>query len=402
VAGTGLLGFAYGRAASMDMLLAACVSASIALFGLRLLGIAGRLAVTAGWACAGLATLAKGPLGLLLPVLVVGAYVAMTREARRVRELVHPAGLAAFVAVAAPWYLAVLAAQGRLFVDVFFLNHNLQRFTSTVHNHPGPFWYYVPVLLAGMFVWSGLLLPALFTTQPRRERGHLFLLTWLLVPLVFFSAAGSKLPGYVLPCLPPLAILCGRTLVGLASGDPGVRPWSRPAALVGLALGALVFTSPFVLRSQGDVFWPRAVPSACWALVVTFAVSRRLEAAPASTLALWRVGAVGLPLLVALGAPEILAARESGRALFEPARGRDVLAWQAWRTAWMAGYFYNDARVREVAGFPEIATELATGPQLVLCGPGERIRLEQNSALETKLLAEGPRRNVLLEVRRRE
>ena len=80
VAGTCLLTFAYGRAAAMDMLLAATVSAAIGLFGLRLLGIAGPMAVIAAGACAGLALLAKGPLGALLPSLVALAYLAAARD----------------------------------------------------------------------------------------------------------------------------------------------------------------------------------------------------------------------------------------------------------------------------------------------------------------------------------
>ena len=334
---------------------------------------------------------------------MVGGFLALTRDGRAARELLRPWGPIAFVVVAGPWYAAVLAAQGWHFVEVFLLNHNLQRFTSTIHNHPGPFWYYLPVLLAGVFPWSGLLLPALLTATPRRERADLFLLVWLVLPLVFFSAAGSKLPGYILPCLPPLAILAARSLRRLAtdSDDGRTRAWSRPVALIGLVLGALIFTAPFVLRSQGEPAWASALPTGAWALLIAFLVSRRIQAAPAATLALLRVGALGLPLLLSLAAPEVLAARESGRDLFTPARGREVLAWNAWRTAWMAGYFYNDGRVREVGGFPEIARRLAEGPTLVLCGPGERARLAQDSSLEVLVLAEGPRRNVLLELTRR-
>ena len=92
VAGTSLLPFAYARAASMDMLLAATVTVAIGLLALRLLGIAGRLAIVAAAAAAGLATLAKGPLGLLLPILVVGGYVVATREWRRASRAPRPAG----------------------------------------------------------------------------------------------------------------------------------------------------------------------------------------------------------------------------------------------------------------------------------------------------------------------
>jgi 4-amino-4-deoxy-L-arabinose transferase-like glycosyltransferase len=146
VAGTSILMFAYGRAASMDMLLAATVTAAIGLGGLRLLGMAGPRALPVATAFAGLATLAKGPLGLLLPLLVLGGLILATRQWRLVREFVSPLAIGAFVVVAAPWYVAILVDQGRQFIDVFVLNHNLQRLTSTIHHHPGPFWYYLPIL----------------------------------------------------------------------------------------------------------------------------------------------------------------------------------------------------------------------------------------------------------------
>ena len=81
--------------------------------------------------------------------------------------------------------------------------------------------------------------------------------------------------------------------------------------------------------------------------------------------------------------------------------GREVLAWGAWRTAWMAGYFYNDGKVREVADAGEVFSAVDEGPTLVLAGPSERRRLEAMSTLETRVLAHGPRENVLIRVARR-
>ena len=84
------------------------------------------------------------------------------------------------------------------------------------------------------------------------------------------------------------------------------------------------------------------------------------------------------------------------------AGGREVLAWGAWRTAWMSGYFYNDGRVHEVSGFPEVVTRLQQGgPVLVLCGPGERRRLGEMSGLSMRVLAEGPKQNALVRLERR-
>jgi 4-amino-4-deoxy-L-arabinose transferase-like glycosyltransferase len=403
VAGTSLLPFAYGRAASMDMLLAATVTVAIGLAALRVLGVAGRLAIVAAAAAAGLATLAKGPLGLLLPILVLAGYLAVTREWRWLREVLSPASIAAFAIVAAPWYVAISLDQGRRFLDVFILNHNVARLTSTIHNHPGPFWYYLPVLLAGLFPWSGLAVPALFRVAPRASRRDLFLLLWLALPLVFFSLAGSKLPGYVLPCVPPLAILMGRAADRLITEDPTPERAlsSRVVALVGLALGALLAASPAALFRIQEPMWRSAVPLGVWAVVVAFLFSRRVGPDPAGAFGLLRIGGAGLLLLVVIAAPPILDRRESGRKLFIPAMGRDVLAWGAWRTAWMAGYFYNDGKVREVEQASEIIAAIEQGPTLVLAGPSERRRLEAMGSLEVHTLTRGPKDNALLRVERR-
>jgi 4-amino-4-deoxy-L-arabinose transferase-like glycosyltransferase len=402
VAGTSLLPFAYGRAAAMDMLLAAAVTVAIGLAALRVLGVAGRLAVVAAAAAAGLATLAKGPIGLLLPALVLGAYLLATREWRWLRELLCPASLAAFAVVAAPWYVAILRDQGRHFLEVFILNHNLQRFTSTIHNHPGPVWYYVPVLLAGLFPWSGLAVPALARVAPRASRTDLLMLVWLALPLVFFSLAGSKLPGYILPCVPPLAILMGRAADRLITEGPTPERalWTRVVALVGLALGALLAASPAALYRAQEPLWRSAIPLGVWAVVVAFLFSRRVGPDPAGAFRLLRIGGAGLLLLIVFAAPPILDRRESGRKLFVPAMGREVLAWGAWRTAWMAGYFYNDGKVREVESASEILAAIDQGPTLVLAGPSERRRLEAMGGFEVHTLAEGPKDNALLRVER--
>jgi 4-amino-4-deoxy-L-arabinose transferase-like glycosyltransferase len=394
---TSVLFFAYGRAASMDALLMACVTAAVGLLGLALLGIAGRLAIPAAWVFMGLGTLAKGPLGLALPLLVAAGYVALTRERDAARSLVSLPGLILFLLVAGPWYGLVYRAQGWAFVETFLLNHNLQRFTSTIHRHPGPFYYYLPLLLAGLFPWSGLVPGAL--AQPRARRADLFVVSWLVLPLVFFSLAGSKLPGYILPCLPPLALLAGRAADALVSGRPAGLA-ERVGGLLMVALSTLLALLPVFAFKEGEPAWRLLVPVGVWCLIMGLAFSRRLAPDPAGTLRLLRVGGAGLLLLLTTAAPTILAHRESGRDLFRPARGREVLAWNAWRTAWMAGYFYNDGKVREVAGLPDVAEAAARGPALVLCGPAERRQLERLPGHRAGILATGPRDNVLVRVER--
>jgi 4-amino-4-deoxy-L-arabinose transferase-like glycosyltransferase len=400
--GTSLLFFVYARAASMDMLLAAGVTGAVGFAGLRLLDLASRHAMVAAWACAGLATLAKGPLGLLLPLLVLAGYILATRRWSALRDLLSPAGILAFLAVAAPWYVLVWRDQGRHFVDVFLLDHNIQRFTSTIHRHPGPPWYYLPVLLAGLFPWSGLLLPGLARLSPRRSPADLFVALWLALPLLFFSAAGSKLPGYILPCLPPLSLVLGRAAASLVQGEHAFPRGTGPRAIavLTLVLSALIGAMPFVLLRQGMPEWRLAVPTSVWAVVVAWLFSRRIGRDAAGALRLMRVGAAGFLLLLAMAAPQVIAARESGATLFAPAYGREVLAWRAWRTAWMAGYFYNDARVREVETLAEIVAAAGHAPVLVVAGPREREELLRVPGVRATVLARGPRAHALVQVER--
>jgi 4-amino-4-deoxy-L-arabinose transferase-like glycosyltransferase len=291
--------------------------------------------------------------------------------------------------------------QGQHFLDVFILNHNLERFTSTLHRHPGPFYYYLPVLLVGLFPWTGLAIPGLGSARPRRSRADLFVLAWLGLPLGFFSLAGSKLPGYILPCLPPLALLIGRGAAHLSLGEPRAWRHVRSAAVVGAVLGVGLACVPFLLAHLGEARWSLLLPSGLWALIVTVSVAVRLPSATVGALGLLRVGGAGFLLLLATSLPPILSSRGSGRDLFRAAGGQEVLVWGARRTAWMSGYFYNDGRVREVEDLRSIYREAEHGSVLVLVGPSEKRRLLAVPALDTQLLAEGPHDNVLLRVGRR-
>ena len=138
----------------------------------------------------GLAVLAKGfvPLVLIAPVLLI---------ARRMRV----AMLASCVVVAAPWYVLCYVRNGPVFWNEFFWKHHVDRFLHPTLDHPQPFWYYLPVLLAGLFPWTPLA-GLLFRPKTYQDERIRFLVLWLVFGLVFFSAAQNKLPGYVLPLLP--------------------------------------------------------------------------------------------------------------------------------------------------------------------------------------------------------
>ncbi len=388
------LAFAYGRAASMDMLLAALVTGASGLFLLSIRGIAGQAATPAAWVLMGLAVLAKGPIGALIPL---GVAIATALGLRRfeVARLVTPLSVVLFVVVSGPWFVAVYLDQGFHFIEVFILNHNLQRFTSTVHNHPGPFYYYIPVLLLGVFPWTGLVAPAVGAVSRMERASGVSIAAWLAVPLLLFSLAGSKLPGYILPCLPPFAI--GLAFAARDLRSPERALLRRVAGLIGLIVSAVLLA--FTLRAMREgAPWARsALTPAIWVVATTFLASRAFDRARAESLRVLAVGAAGFLLLLTLVAPPVLDSMESVRRLFLHANGREVLVVGAWRTAWMAGYFYNDGRVREVE-LDTVVDLVRLEPRLVLAGPAEWNHLKDLEQVGVLQLAEGPRGNILARV----
>lgn len=179
------------------------------------------------WLALGASVMFKGPIGLVIVLPVMGLHQATwrPRAAWNVRPLW---GLPIFALLAFPWYVKVCLDHPGLWE--YFLNFQTkQRMLTTVHGRPGPFWFYLPVLVAGFFPWSVNLPQAVRAAYRDGEELDRLLLWWIGFPLFFFSCAGSKLPTYLLPIFPALALLvarsarpdqgwaCGRrTLIGLA------------------------------------------------------------------------------------------------------------------------------------------------------------------------------------------
>ncbi|MCI0568865.1 MAG: glycosyltransferase family 39 protein [Acidobacteria bacterium] len=212
---TSLEYFWYSRTAVTDLPLTFCVTLSLVAFYRALEGWGSpRLWYPVAFAAAGGAALAKGPVGIVLPGLVAVCYLILTGRIRELVRIPWVTSLLAFLLVAAPWFLAVSLRHGQLFWNDFIVNRNIQRYTSTIHRHPGPFYYYLPILVVGLFPWGALFPFAVgeavadgLRSLRDKNRRTAYLLCWILLPLVFFSFAGSKLPSYLLPCFPAMAIL---------------------------------------------------------------------------------------------------------------------------------------------------------------------------------------------------
>ncbi len=204
--------FVYGRAASTDMPLAASFTAAMAC-GLQASRRESSLWAVGAGLSLGLATLAKGPIALVLFGAVFAVYFLWIGKLRWSWQQIV-LGLLTLLASSLPWYWQVWKENGYDFVVTFWLNHHLARFLTSVHHHSQPFWYYLVVTLIGFFPWVFFLGSSLTRLWRKRKvlsqpegRSELFLWLWVLVPGLFFSLSGSKLPGYILPLLPGLALL---------------------------------------------------------------------------------------------------------------------------------------------------------------------------------------------------
>ncbi len=310
-----------GRAATPDAALLFCVTATMGAFVLAAKWPTGDSRSSSvgvfvppsfvGWigvyAMLGLAVLAKGPVGLVLGVAIIGLYLLVCRESNhcggrilspntfvgktvgeRIRLLqlrqlasrlvteiavtmhprriattawrMRPLTLAAVVlAVAAPWYVAVHLATGGAFTDEFFFRHNFERATSAMEGHRGPVVYYFGAALVGFFPWSIFAAPVAIETfyllrlRGRESAGATFALCWAGVWVAAFSLVGTKLPSYITPAYPALALLAGlyvdRWLAGTSAAAARWTPWVLIALATvggGIALGLPVVARHFL------------------------------------------------------------------------------------------------------------------------------------------------------------
>jgi 4-amino-4-deoxy-L-arabinose transferase-like glycosyltransferase len=232
--------------------------------------------------CEGFAVLAKGPVGLVLPLAVTLVGLAWCRRLRLFLDRRLLWGVLAFILVVAPWYAWVGSETKARFLDGFILRHNVGRYLSPMENHSGPIWYYLAVLVVGFAPWSIFLgLTGWYAVKALRieDRGSRieeetavdprssildprslvrFLWCWIGVYLVFFSLASTKLPNYVLPIYPAVAVLTAAFLDRWRRGEVEPPSWALSVSLASLALVG-VATAAGLLLAGGvvEVPWVR-------------------------------------------------------------------------------------------------------------------------------------------------
>ena len=220
----------------------------------------------------GAATLAKGPVAPFLAIIIIFAFAALRREWSILRRSFWWPGTILYLAMVLPWFIAVQRRNPN-FLRIFFLQHNLERFATDRFHHEHDFWYYLPIVILALTPWAILAIAAFSDAvrqsiaewRARSAKYHYmgnfragdafpeFLVLWALIPIIFFSFSESKLPGYILPSIPPLTILTGDYLNRMR--ERGLKPW--------LLISHAVFTgalTTFVVLMPLHLQRPEAVP----------------------------------------------------------------------------------------------------------------------------------------------
>ena len=289
VLASSLLYAAIGHINTLDMGVTFCLTLGLLGFLLAQRGDARtretRLWMLLAWTAMGFGFLSKGLIGLALPAAAMVAYALVHRDISFLKRLEPVAGVAIMLAIALPWIIAVSIANPE-FAHFFFIHEHFQRFLTQVHHRTAPWWYFIPILIAGMLPWTAMLGQALIAAwkgdpvgrsfKPRR-----FLLLYAAVIFLFFSVSQSKLPSYILPIFPALALLLGEWLARIRGRT---LTWLiLPIAILALA-GSIA--SPLVANYPNE-----KVPAALYALFSKWILVGALTLLVASCVAIffaWR------------------------------------------------------------------------------------------------------------------
>jgi 4-amino-4-deoxy-L-arabinose transferase-like glycosyltransferase len=262
VLATSLLYYALSRAIILDLPVSVLLSIALLCFLLgthETLGLRRRLFMWGLYSFAALAVLTKGLIGILIPGMVIGAWIVLLGEWRVLKTMYLPSGLLLFLFIAAPWHILVNRANPEFF-NFYFIHEHFLRYLTKIHGRYKPAWFFVPVVLIGLFPWSAFLIQAVKHNLPpswrerHEHRDTLFLLLWAGLVFLFFSASSSKLIPYILPVFPPLSLLIGRYLAEAwdRRDFPGIRMGYAVLLIVTLGMTIALISLPHY-RSSPDM-----------------------------------------------------------------------------------------------------------------------------------------------------
>ncbi|MEA5497776.1 glycosyltransferase family 39 protein [Limnoraphis robusta Tam1] len=208
-----------------------------------------------------LAVLTKGPIGFVLPVLIIGSFTLYLGNIQKVLQEICPIlGSFILLIIVLPWYIFITAKHGLTYLNDFFGYHNFQRFTQVVNNHDAPWYFYFIIVLIGFAPWSVYLPVAIVQTQfwqrknwqnrPRLEHLPLFSLFWFGCIFIFFSISVTKLPSYVLPLMPASALLVALFWNNIYNKKQKLNVVFKPLLYFSLKLNLF-----FLIALSGAIFW---------------------------------------------------------------------------------------------------------------------------------------------------
>ncbi|HHZ83314.1 MAG TPA: glycosyltransferase family 39 protein [Acidobacteria bacterium] len=241
-------------------------------------------------AAAAFACLTKGPIGIVLPAIVALplTYWERTSQAKATpgsrlsigfRPILPTVAVLLFLALAAPWFLAMAYQHGLSYLLYFFIGENITRFTTEEFNQARPLWFYIPVLAGGLLPWTPftiLWIPEVIRTLRTRKFPSLFnlrLIVWAAAPLIFYTVSVGKQPRYILPALTPLAILLARSIKDQLGNSPTplIRASTALVAIFWLVLGGLFLQAAPIFELFGANFpWLPGLIMMSTAMVVAF------------------------------------------------------------------------------------------------------------------------------------
>ena len=361
----------------------------------------------AGAALAG-GFLTKGPVGVVLPAIVVGPLAiwrCWTERVSRpdgtgagVTRLALDVGMLALVVLllAGPWFAAMTATHGLSYLDRFFVAENVERFVTPRYNTPRPLWYYLPIVGAGLLPWSPFMLVwwrpirRLAQRARRLQAVEVWLVVWALAPLFFYSVSAGKQPRYILPILPPLAVLLARGISRRCprSGPNGERP--RPDRLLAVAgvtsgtvlviFGALVYRAQSLLTgvSAGAVLTGAVLLAVSGLGVSVVAVSARQRLIP---------GAIAVAAVIATLSVHYVVLSRAGpepveeMAALVRAAGPETVSYSRYRVFVRNLVFYSGRPHVEMTTAEQVLAFLgSTEPVLCVLGEADLLRARADGA----------------------
>ena len=195
---------------------------------------------------AALAVLTKGPVGLVLPGLIICSFIIFTRQWQLFKKLFILPGCLAFLVIAAPWYVKMYQIHGEYFIDTFFGLHNYLRATVSEHPNDNVFYYYLILFPISLLPWAGVFFKSIHIVRTEAKSSSLiYLLNWSIITIIFYTMMATKYPTYVFPAAFPAALLIGYTL-GKMQTLQGRKVWWWLSIPTIALLGIIAFSRNFL------------------------------------------------------------------------------------------------------------------------------------------------------------